>query len=380
MKVYFDNAATTMPTNRVSRVLGEHVDRLWYNPSALYAQAIAVENEYNKAKQEVCSALGAKHAIFTSGGTESINTAILRGYRAKGAKKLHFITSAYEHPAGDEPFKFLASQGHDVDFVKPAASGHIAEQDVSSLVRGDTAMVSIMHVNNETGGVNDVVGIAAAVKRKNPHTLFHSDGVQAFLKCPLNFENSQLDYYSVSAHKVHGLKGTGALIYKKNAPLGAYILGGGQEETLRSGTQNTPGALVFAEAVREFVRDREENIGKISQVRETLCDGVKSFEGVHVLSPEKDYAPHILYLSFENTRGEVILHLLEKQGVLVSIGSACSSKKGTSRIASALSLPKHVADGVLRLSFCHHNTVQEAEYTLEQLKIALDYTKKFVRR
>ncbi len=380
MKVYFDNAATTKPINNAEKLLCEHIKNGWYNPSAMYPEAVRAENDYKKSAEILCNAIGAKHVFFTSGGSESINTAIFKGYRAKGSKKLHFITSAYEHPAGDEPFKVLSSLGHEVDFIKPTAEGFITAEQISQLIRQDTALVSIMHVNNETGAVNDVVSIANEVKRINPQTVVHSDGVQGFLKCPINFENSALDYYSVSAHKVHGLKGTGALFYKKNAPISPYIIGGGQENGLRSGTQNTFGAKIFAQAVEEFSANHEQRVYKMLSVRETMLCGLKEFENLHILSPSENFAPHILYVAFENVRGEVILHLLETKGICISTGSACSSKKGTSRIATALSLKKQVADGVIRLSFSHDNTVEEAAFVLTEIKNALKYTNGFIRR
>ncbi len=380
MKVYFDNAATTKPINSAQDLLCEHMNNGWYNPSAMYPEAVRAENDYKKSAETLCAALGAKQVFFTSGGTESINTAILKGYRAKGSKKLHFITSAYEHPAGDEPFKLLASAGHDVDFVKPGNEGFITCEQVAPLVREDTALVSVMHVNNETGAVNDITSIANEVKRNNPQTLVHSDGVQGFLKCPINFESSSLDYYSVSAHKVHGLKGTGALFYKKNTPLAPYMIGGGQEGGLRSGTQNTFGAAVFARAVEDFCKAAEQKIVMMLKVRERMLAGLKQLPGLHIISPSKNFAPHILYVAFENMRGEVILHLLETKGIFISTGSACSSKKGTSRIATALSLKKQVADGVIRLSFSHENTAEEADYVLEEISNALKYTNGFIRR
>ena len=256
-----------------------------------------------------------------------------------------------------------------------------------------------MHVNNETGAVNDVCGIASAVKEKNRETLVHVDGVQGYVKCPLNFKDSEIDYYTASAHKLHALKGTGALFYKKGAPIKPYIIGGGQEGALRSGTENTFGIYVFANAVSEYTDNRDEYIENMLNVRRVFLNGFKEIPGVRILSPEKDFAPHILNVSIEAMRGEVflrrkmqclvgcvgekrvLLHLLEKEGIAISTGSACSSKKKKqSRIHAHLKLSRELEEGVIRISSCPYNTCEEAERTLLAINSALKNYRRFIRR
>ncbi len=382
MNIYLDNAATTKPSDCLAPLFSAHLEEDWYNPSAMYPPAVRMEGELAKAKDVLAGVIHADPAcvLFTSCGTEGANTVILKGYRPAGGKKLHFITSAYEHPCVYMSFQALEGMGHSVDYVKPREDGSIHAEDVAKLVREDTALVSVMHVNNETGALNDVAGIAKAVKAKNAGTLVHSDGVQGYVKCPLDFGNSELDYYTVSAHKLHGFKGTGALFYKKNAPLKPYIIGGGQEKGLRSGTENTFGILAFARAVQEYMLHYEENIAKMRRLKALLLEKLGDVSDMRVFSPE-DGAPHILNLAFPGIRGEVLLHLLEQKGIFVSTGSACSSKKGQlSRVHASLGVAKDVSENVVRVSFCPYNTEKEIEITAEEIKSALARFRGFIRR
>ena len=377
--IYLDNAATTKPLDSLKELLEEHLNRGWFNPSAMYPPALQTGREVEKARELLKDAAGAAGAVFNSCGTEGANTAILSGFRRMGGKKLHFITSAYEHPCVYEAFLSLKEQGHEVDFIRPNRNGVIEKEAVAALVRENTALVSVMHVNNETGAINDVAGIAVEVKKKNSRTAVHIDGVQGFLKCPFRLSESCADYYTVSAHKLHGLKGTGALLYSKDAPLRAYLMGGGQEEALRSGTENTFGILAFAHAVERYLEGHEEKIQRLYRLRARMLAETRDMDAV-VLSPESG-APHILNVSFPGMRGEVLLHLLEREEIYISTGSACSSKKrGFSRIHQALGLTKEVAQGAVRISFCPDNTEEEIAAAAEAMRRALSKFRGFVRR
>lgn len=381
--IYFDNAATTRPIAGLSKLAEEYQKDMWFNPSAMYPWAVAEENRVSECRRVLAGAINAdpKCVIFNSCGTEGANTVILEGYKKQGNKKLHFITTTFEHPCVYNSFKKLEEQGHEVSYVSPRAEGHVFPEDVAALVKENTALVSVMHVNNETGAVNDVCGIASAVKEKNRETLVHVDGVQGYVKCPLNFKDSEIDYYTASAHKLHALKGTGALFYKKGAPIKPYIIGGGQEGALRSGTENTFGIYVFANAVSEYTDNRDEYIENMLNVRRVFLNGFKEIPGVRILSPEKDFAPHILNVSIEAMRGEVLLHLLEKEGIAISTGSACSSKKKKqSRIHAHLKLSRELEEGVIRISSCPYNTCEEAERTLLAINSALKNYRRFIRR
>ena len=383
MEIYLDNAATTKPSKALLPLFSAHVESEWKNPSAMYPPAVAAERQLRAARETLAGAVHADPAgvVFTSGGTEGANTAILRGSRAAGEKKLHFITSAYQHPCVYECFRALETAGHSVDYIRPRADGKIHPEDVAEKVREDTALVSVMHVNNETGAVNDAAGIAAAVKAKNSGTAVHADGVQGYGKCPLDFGGSALDYYTASAHKLHGLKGTGVLFYKKNAPLKPYLLGGGQEKGLRSGTENTFGIFAFARAVEEYMAHREEWVAHMAALKAYLLDKLSDIPDMRIFSPT-DGAPHILNLAFPGMRGEVLLHLLEQKKIYISTGSACSShkKRAGSRVHQALGVPADITQGVVRLSFCPENTEEEMETAAAAIKEALAGFRGFIRR
>ena len=381
--IYFDNAATTRPIAGLEEIAKRYYEAEWYNPSAMYPWAVEQEVKMKDARRILSLPINADPncVIFNSCGTEGANTVIFRGYRPQGSKKLHFITSAYEHPCVHNSFLKLEEEGHAVDFVSPRADGHIHAEDIAALVRDDTALVSVMHVNNETGAVNDVAAIARAVKAKNKDTLFHSDGVQGYLKCPLDFGSSAIDYYTVSAHKLHALKGTGAIFYKKGCPIKPYVIGGGQEGSLRSGTENTLGIYVFAAAVEEFYKNRTQHIDHMLTLRSRFYKGLSRIEGIIDLCPKEGFAPHLINVAIEGMRGEVLLHLLEREGIAISTGSACSSKKKKqSRIHAHLRLSRETEEGIIRISLCAYNTAEEVDAALSAIEGALKKFRRFVRR
>ena len=382
MEIYLDNAATTRPAPGIKRMAQEYMDRLWHNPSAMYAAAVQVEAEVGRVRRELAGLAGnaGGRVVFTSGGTEAANTVILRGYRRAGGRQQHFITSAYEHPCVYESFRALEEAGHTVSYIAPGPDGRIAPGAVAGAVRDDTALVSVMHVNNETGAINDVAAIAAAVKQANPETLVHADGVQGFLRAELRMDACPLDYYTASAHKVHGLKGTGVIFARKGAPLSPYALGGGQEAGLRSGTENTLGILAFGLAAAEFVENWAKKLAHMAALRSAMLEAVSGVPGMRLLSPE-DGAPHILNLSFVGMRGEVLLHLLERDGIYISTGSACSSKKaGISRVHAAMGIEQAVAEGAIRVSFCPENTMEEVSAAVQAISRAVAAFGGFKRR
>jgi cysteine desulfurase len=381
--IYLDNAATTRPIINVDGFYREYAQNSWYNPSAMYKQAVEVERKLNDARKTLALPISAipEYTLFTSGGTESANAAILRGFHLNGGKKQHFIVSAYEHAAVYASFQALQNMGHSVSYLSPEQDGHISEESLCSLVNEDTALVSIMHVNNETGSVNDIERLSAAVKRINKNTLFHSDGVQGYLRCPFHFQASSADYYTVSAHKVHGLKGTGAVFFKKNTPLKSLIYGGSQERGLRAGTENTFGILFFGEAVKEYTKDLEQKLEHIKTLNLSLKQKLLRLDGAYLLSPSENCAPHILNIAFEGIRAEVLLHLLEQKDIAVSTGAACSSKKKREdRIHKHLGFGTNILEGALRFSFSFENTLDEVDTVSNEVAYALTNFRKYVRR
>ncbi len=375
--IYFDNAATTRPLNELDEVYAEYAGGLWQNPSALYAPSVAVQMRIDGARRTLLRAFGGESThkcFFTSCGTEGANTIILRGARVK--KNMNYVCGGLEHPCVEEGFKLLEAQGADVRWVKPDRHGRISADAVREAVDENTALAAIMHVNNETGAKNDIAAIGAAVKGKNPQTLYYADGVQAYLR-EKRVDISNIDYYTVSAHKVHAHKGTGAIFAKNGTPLKPLLVGGGQEGGMRSGTQDVLGILSFARAVEYFGGvDAEE---RLAPLRAGFLAAVEEIEGIYVVSPP-DGCGHILNIAFEGVNGETLLHAMEGAGIYISTGSACSSKKGKSRVAKTLALPEGVANGTVRISFSVFNTEEEIGRAAEEIKKCVERFRKYKRK
>jgi cysteine desulfurase len=309
--------------------------------------------------------------VFTSGGTEANNLAVRSAVKA-GA---HYITSTIEHPSVYETFRHLAMEGAEVDFVKPRGYC-IHTEDVAALVRGNTALVSVMHVNNETGAVNDIGTICSAVKAKNSGTLFHSDGVQALLKS--DRKPVGVDFYTVSAHKIHALKGVGALLTGEGRNPKSLMYGGEQERSLRPGTENTLGIQAFGEALETGANGFVDNAAHISKLHERLVSALSGMEGALLHLPETK-VPHIINVSFEGVRAEVLIRLLGGKGIYLGTGSACSHGK-LSRTLLECGVKRSEAESAVRVSLSRLNTENEIDIFLEEIVAAVKQLRRFGRR
>ncbi len=352
--IYLDNAATTPPCTEAVERARAFLEENFYNPSAIYGGAFSVHAALKEARQGVLSRIAdpAKfELIFTSGGTESDNHAVFSGARRGNA-----VTTKGEHAAVFESFNALKGRGVEPRFAPLKCDGSVDEEGLLSLVDEKTSLVSILHVNNETGAVNDILALARAVKRKNPRALFHSDGVQAFGKIPVRL-SADIDLYSVSAHKIGGLKGTGALIKRKNLVLPPLVYGGGQEGGQRSGTENVFGIMAFAYAAEKKFATLEEDGKRILALRNLLRERLDGALYT-CLSPEVG-SPYILSTSARGMRGEVLVRMLWERGVAAGTGSACSSRHRFSRVLMACGYDEPTLDGVLRWSFSPATTKDE---------------------
>ena len=369
--IYLDNAATTKPSKKAFDCASEYVTEKFYNPSALYKEGFALQSELKKARSALLSKIADElsfELVFTSCGTESDNQAIF-----SFAKRGNAVTTEGEHSAVLSPFSELKNRG----IVEPRyapllVDGRVNVEKLLSLVDDKTSFVSVMHVNNEIGAINDINAIAKAVKQKNPRVIFHSDGVQAYGKIPFKL-SKDVDLYSVSAHKIGGLKGVGALIKRKSLTLPAYIMGGGQEANRRSGTENTFGIKQFQYAAEEKFTTLNENYKKITDYREKMWSLLD--KEVYLRLSTENGSPYILSISAVGLRGEILQRMADDNGLIIGTGSACSSNAKTrySRIILACGYKENVADGVLRLSFSPENTANEIETAAEILnKIGKD--------
>lgn len=360
--IYLDNAATTKPNENALVKAAKFNNEFFYNPSALYREGLFSAKEIKSAKENILKNIKAMNheLIFTSGGTESDNLAIF-GAVSRG----NFITDKGEHSAVYNSFLQLKNKGNKVEFIDVNSDGTVNTEKLFDYVKNNTVdFVSIVHVNNETGGINDINFIAKTLKTINPKIIFHSDGVQAYGKINYKISND-IDLYSISSHKINGLKGTGALIKKKGLHLSPIIFGGGQEGGFRSGTENVFGIKVFEYASEERYNNLSENFIHVSNlnklIREDIC------KDVFTVISSKNASPYILTISAKGLKGEVVMHSLEAENIIVGNGSACSSKSRFSRVISACGYDESILDGVVRISFSPDNKLEEIYDTLDAL-------------
>ena len=356
--IYFDNAATTRVTPEAAQTVFKYLTEKYYNPSAMYHEALDVKNDLENARSVILNRIGGEGKLyFTSGGTESDNLAF---FGTKKKRSSRVIISAVEHAAVYQSAMSLKQAGFDVCVAPVDGSGKIDVEAFSELLNADTSFVSVIHVSNETGAVNDIGELARLTKRVAPRALFHSDGVQAGGKIKIDLKSIPVDLYSLSAHKIGAPKGTGALYAAKGVHLNPIIVGGGQEDGVRSSTENTAGIMAFATAFAAAVPLIEKSAERLRAIAAYLRKRLGAFDDVMVISPE-DGSPYILSFASASVRGEVIEHALEREGVLVGTGSACSSNKSTRRIPEALNLQGKYVSGMVRLSFSRFSSMAEAE-------------------
>lgn len=373
--IYLDNAATTKPDTECLEVAGQYLTDKFYNPSALYAEGYNLHREINASRADILNLIANDHdfqIIFTSCGTEADNQAVFCG-----GKRGNVVTTLGEHSAVFSAVNELKERGIEVRFAALNSDGSVDVDSLLSLIDRNTSLVSVIHVNNETGAVNDINSIGKAVKSINERALFHSDGVQAFGKIPYKLCR-EVDLYSISAHKIGGLKGNGALIKRKNLIIKPYIFGGGQEDGLRSGTENVFGIKMFELAAKKRYASLEENFNRVKNLKERLAQ--KLDKGLFTAISPEDGSPYILTVAAEGVRGEIILHEADDRGLIIGTGSACSSneKKRYSRVILSCGVEEARADGVLRLSFSPETTNEEVDEAAEILNETVKHRKEIM--
>ena len=355
--IYFDNAATTKPDSECLDRALKYLKEDYFNPSALYTEGYKLNKELRSARENILKVVADTQKFvleFTSCGTEADNHAIFGG-----GKRGNVVTTLGEHSAVYSAVNELKRQGIEVRFAELNGDGSVNVAHLLSLVDDKTSLVSVIHVNNETGAINDIASISSEVKAKNSKTLFHSDGVQAFGKIPFKLTQN-IDLYSVSAHKIGGIKGCGALIKRKSLVISPYIFGGGQENGARSGTENVFGIKTFELVAAKKYACIVENFEKVDGIKRVLWEGLDKNLFSRVSSGNS--SPYILTVIAHGVRGETVLHEADDSGLIIGTGSACASneKNRYSRTILACGIDKASADGILRLSFSLENTVDEA--------------------
>lgn len=376
MQVYFDNGATTQPFDEVVEIVAQTMKNNFGNPSSAHSLGLKAEKALNEAREQAAKTINCTRdeIIFTSGGSES-NNFLVKGFTAPGA---HIITTEIEHPSVLNTFKDLEAMGAKATYLKVDQYGHISLKELENSINNDTRLVSIMHVNNEIGVIQDIEAIGALIKAKSPRVKFHVDAVQSYGKLKIDVKKAQIDLLSVSGHKIHGPRGVGFSYVKKGFYPKALISGGGQERNFRSGTENLPGIVGLAKAAEIMYTNIQTNYEKAKELKEYFIEALKNLKDIRINSPSEDFfSPYILSVSFLGVRGEVLLHFLEEKGIYVSTGSACSSNHNAdSHVLKAIGLSTAETKGTIRFSFSEFNTKEEVDYTMEVLEKSL----KFLRR
>lgn len=381
MEAYFDNSATTRVFDCVKDAVVNAMTVDYGNAAARHMKGVEAERLIKEARAEIAKSLKVqeKEILFTSGGTESNNTALIGAAFANQRAGKHLITTGVEHASIYNTMEFLREQGFEITYLPVDSYGCISLEELAQAVREDTILVSVMYVNNEIGAVEPVEEISKVIKAKNPKTLFHVDAIQAYGKYVIRPKKQGIDLLSVSGHKIHGPKGVGFLYIDEKAKVRPILFGGGQQKGMRSGTENVPGCAGLGAAVREVYRDHEAKIEKLYQIREWLIAGLKELPGVTINGHEgRENAPQIVSASFEGVRSEVLLHALEDRGVYVSSGSACSvNHPGVSGTLKGIGVKKALLDSTIRFSFGLFNEPEEADYCLEVLRELLPVLRRY---
>lgn len=368
--IYLDNSATTRPYGEVAGHMADVAINTYGNPSSMHTLGIEAERLIKAGRESIARGLEVdpREVFFTSGGTESNNMAV-RGYlEANPRKGKHIITTAVEHPSVTEVFKMLEKQGFNVDWIGVDRDGIINLDELGSKINSETALISIILVNNETGAIQPLDEIVSLRNLLNTGTAIHADAVQAFGKLRLNPSRMGVELMSLSSHKIHGPKGVGALYASRSIRLKPLMYGGGQETLMRSGTENVPGISGFGLAADMTLKNLEENSSKVSALKHLLKAGL-SESGIDcdIITPENS-SPYILNVSFAGLKAEVLLHHLEERKIYVSTGSACSSRKNVrSHVLTSMGLAPELIDGAIRFSFSAFNTKDEIMNTIIEL-------------
>ncbi|SMP49918.1 cysteine desulfurase family protein [Anoxynatronum buryatiense] len=383
MEIYLDNASTTKLDVNVMRVMNQSYQENYANPSSMHHAGYSVNQKMELSRKTIKDLLhvSSGELIFTSGGSEGNNLAIMGTHGWKFGR-YQWICSAIEHPSVMMPYSFLKKSGEQVFQIPCQKNGMIDVAALESMVTSETAMVSLMHVNNETGIKQPLEAAIKVIRDSNPNTLIHIDGIQAVGKIRVNVSALQADFYSISGHKFNGPRGIGALFIRYPRKVMSMIMGGGQENGIRAGTENIAGIAGMEAALELKINGLNEKIKKTRSLRYQMIETLNSvLDDVHIIEATEDnQAPGILQVCIEGTKSEVMLRMLSDDGIHLSAGSACSSHKAGSHVLKAMKVPDHLIEGALRVSFDESLTLEELDYFLGCLAKNTKKMRKMMKR
>lgn len=384
MEAYLDNSATTRVSDTVKDLMVKVMTEDYGNPSSLHMKGVEAERYIREATDTIAKLLKVqpKEIIYTSGGTESNNLALIGGAMANKRAGNHIITSDIEHASVLATMKFLEENGFRITYLPVDENGHVSMEALDEALCDETIMVSVMHVNNEIGAIEPVEEISKKIKAYKSSIIFHVDAIQSFGKLMVNPKKMGIDMLSVSGHKIHGPKGSGFLYVSEKAKLKPTIFGGGQQKGMRSGTENVPAIAGIGLAAKEAYADYDAKISKMVELKDYFIDKITSLENVTVNSKKgMESAPHVISVTFNGVRSEVMLHSLEGKKIYVSSGSACSSNKpAVSRTLKGIGLDDKQIDSTIRFSLCYDTTKEELDYAVESIAGMIDMLRKFTKR
>ena len=384
MEAYLDNSATTRVLPEVVELMNKIYLEDYGNPSSKHLKGIESERYILDAKEIIAKTLKAKpeEILFTSGGTESDNTALFGVMRANTRRGKHMITSMIEHHAILATAHQLEKEGYEVTYLPVDKYGQVSPESLKEAIRPDTVLVSVMHTNNEIGSVNNLEELSKVVKEANPEIYFHTDAVQGYTKSIIIPKRLGIDLLSVSGHKIHGPKGVGFLYVNEKVKMNPFVYGGGQQSGRRSGTENVPGIAGMALAAKTLYDDFDNEINKLYELKDYLVKRLSDIEGTVINGHTgRDSAPHIVSVSVRGVRAEVLLHALEEKGVYVSSGSACASNRNTvSETLASINIERDLLDSTIRLSFSIFTTMDEVKYAADCIEEIIPELRKYTRR
>ncbi|MDE7020003.1 MAG: cysteine desulfurase [Lachnospiraceae bacterium] len=383
MEVYLDNSATTRCFDEVAQLMMRIMCEDYGNPSSMHHKGVEAEHYIRHARETLAKILkvNEKEILFTSGGTESDNIALIGTAMANHRTGRHLITTKIEHPAILQTMRYLEDQGFRVTYLPVDGHGKIRLEDLQDAICKETILVSIMHTNNEIGTLEPIAEAGELIKKMNPHTVFHVDAVQGFGKFRIYPSRMNIDLLSVSAHKIHGPKGVGFLYVNDKIKISPIIYGGGQQKGMRSGTENVAGAAGLSRAAELMYENLDADMERLYRLREMFLQGISKIEHVKVNGCEgKEGASHIVSLSVRGVRSEVLLHALEDRGIYVSAGSACASNKPMpSATLKAIGIERDLLESTIRFSFSVFTTEEEIRYTLKALYEMIPMLRRYTR-
>lgn len=383
MDIYLDNAATTKPRDEVIKSVCNGMEKYFGNPSSIHKIGVEAEKKLNECRAEIAKTINCngEDICFTSGGSEG-NNLVLKGILKSGS---HLITTPFEHSSVKNTIINLEKQGVNVTYLSVDENGKIDIEALKSAITKDTVLVSLIHVNNEVGSIQNLKEIGQTIKNESSRAKFHIDAVQGYGKLPIDVKAMKVDTLTVSGHKIYGPKGVGFCYLAKNMSLTPQIEGGSQEKGLRAGTQNLPGIIGLTTAAKLVSKDIDESYSKVYELKKYMIERLSEIDEIRINSPlTEDFSNYILNVSFIGVRGEVLLHLLEDDNIFVSTGSACTSmnKGGVvgSHVLESMKLNKKEVEGAIRFSFSPENTKEEIDKTVDALKRGLMFLRRIRKR